>query len=1277
VSGTGRYIAVFKDDTSHERLLEIVELLKTSEGCVVHLHMEVALKAIVLNLSDDALQMVLKFPETAYVEEEGISYAANSGDGEGEDRGLWYQHRIDQLPGDGRGVDVYILDSGIRFQHREFGRRAKYGGYDAVDQYEYLQGTKGYVPLRGKDCHGHGTAVASLVGGITFGKATEANLFSVRVLRCDTTAPWSIVLDGLDYIAEIIPKRGQNAVVVLALSGSNLNSMNEAINNLNGLGVLVVAAAGNDGTDACQTSPASSPNVITVGSTDRQDNIASFSNYGPCVDLFAPGEDILAANNECDSCTGTMSGTTLSAALTAGLVAAYTSQIHFTPALMKERILYQCLLNAINFTSLPPNAQEQTPNRLLKRGCGGEIIVYLDEQGVLNSPEFPEDYLSNLRCKWKLVAERDCDYIEIDFTHITLEEYYDTLTVCLKDSCREDEKIVLTGDYGLPDCLLQSEGQNMTIEMFTDGSKQAPGFRATHIAIDGARKSLNKCTPVSDSSILLEAFSAANSVGGRFWMQKSWNEFFAGRKYGINVAVIDEVNGSVIATENFNQAKGQSNTLGIFIEKLPAGRIVCVAISDNGIYQLNDYAKRQLRWLGSSRINYLTRSDSWALIGVKGSHVPHQQAIEMSGTFSAQVSARVHLKSSYQQFFEITAESAGLRSDNYATITLNGTVVDIPYVGHDRGMHVMVVNEVTGMIVHRQVFDTSAESGAFSSSHQFVELIQALPEGRLVAIAIKEEAMAHMSDAAKQACESIGSALIQQVQPGNSWAIVGRKGARNGSVPEAMKYSEISRAKYVPVKTDEEGILCPILLQSSENNGVGSSIIVNETRISHVSSTTSGNLAVLVKLDECAVEKNISFISSNDLFNFIKPIPPGRTVVVNWAYGHGLNEHGTAALEAIGSARIRGLAYGKAWAIIGKKGVSIGTIVEDSSYTHHKGKALGTAVKIGRLPGSVTVQSAGSSTGDYGNIIVNGSTIFTMSPLYECGLNVVVFEGDTMKIRSVHTFNMTASNTSQDIEEFVKLTTRLPNDTVVALASNNAGDLNKTEEVRVAIEDLGSKYINQTTEGGCWALLGRKGASRGEVSEAVSNHGPVEIVSHAMPTPSKDCSIFIETTGTGEGGGLKVNISGHYNESLTSSQGVTIAIVKEESCELESIATYSTWYHKQNRALLLSLISKLPMGRTVLASIYASSGYPRYSYFESFKIAMELIGSSQFRRALYRDTWAIIGRKGAPMGSVPESLITYTGGVSHPVVSLSGNIKLEKDKLTFCENKLYPLHCLE
>ena len=86
-------------------------------------------------------------------------------------------------------MDVYILDTGIMFQHKEFGNRAKYAGYDPVDQYECAQETEDYIPFHGADCHGHGKAVASLVGSKTYGKAKKANLYSVRVLRCDTTAP--------------------------------------------------------------------------------------------------------------------------------------------------------------------------------------------------------------------------------------------------------------------------------------------------------------------------------------------------------------------------------------------------------------------------------------------------------------------------------------------------------------------------------------------------------------------------------------------------------------------------------------------------------------------------------------------------------------------------------------------------------------------------------------------------------------------------------------------------------------------------------------------------------------------------------------------------------------------------------------------------------------------------------------------------------------------------------------------------------------------------------
>ena len=263
---------------------------------------------------------------------------------------------------------MYILDTGIRFDHQEFEYRAKYGGYDAVDNYEYGLGAEDYVPMHGADCHGHGTAVASLVGGRIYGKAKKANLYSVRVLRCDTTAPSYVILDGLNFVAEVVSKRGQNAVVVLALSGSPSTAINQLIATLNGRNVMIITAAGNDGIDACEKTPASSPYAITVGATDRDDNIAVKSNYGPCVDLFAPGEGILAASNECDSCTNKLSGSTMSAAITAGVVTAYFSQFpHFTPLLMRERLLYMSIPGVINLSSIPKEMRSKTPNQLLNR----------------------------------------------------------------------------------------------------------------------------------------------------------------------------------------------------------------------------------------------------------------------------------------------------------------------------------------------------------------------------------------------------------------------------------------------------------------------------------------------------------------------------------------------------------------------------------------------------------------------------------------------------------------------------------------------------------------------------------------------------------------------------------------------------------------------------------------------------------------------------------------------------------------------------------------------
>ena len=312
-----------------------------------------------------------------YIEEEAITYAAGTGS-DSNDTYPWHLDRIDQLsplldysydplPGQGEGVDVYILDTGIRFQHEEFGVRAKYAGYDPVDNYEYKQGRDDYVPQHGADCNGHGTAVAGVVGGVMYGTARKANLYSVRVLRCDNSAPFSVILDGLDFIAEVIPKQSQSAVVLLPLAGSRSIVINDAIESLYNQGVVVITAAGNGGVDACLKSPASSPYAITVGATDRQDVITSTSNYGHCVDLLAPGEDIPTASNQCDPCDEVTSGSTLSAGITAGVAATYLSQLpHLTPAQIRDKILHQSITDVIDFSILPED--HQTPNILLNIG---------------------------------------------------------------------------------------------------------------------------------------------------------------------------------------------------------------------------------------------------------------------------------------------------------------------------------------------------------------------------------------------------------------------------------------------------------------------------------------------------------------------------------------------------------------------------------------------------------------------------------------------------------------------------------------------------------------------------------------------------------------------------------------------------------------------------------------------------------------------------------------------------------------------------------------------
>ena len=266
----------------------------------------------------------------------------------------------------GKGVDIYILDTGISFAHKDFEHRAKFSGYDPVDSFS-SQGK----PRKGRDCHGHGTHVASLAGGKSFGAAKHATLYSVRVLQCNNAAPWSVVLDGLDHVAEMVMKRKRPSVVSLSLGGGFYNSVNTAVEALEKMGVVVVVAAGNEKTDACSRSPAGSPAVISVAATDA-DNHAYWTdssygtNYGSCISLFAPGKSVIGANFSCDNCTRYLSGTSQAAPLVSGVAAILLQKAPMLlPSEVKQRILNLSLVDAVNLTVLPDEFRQQTANRLL------------------------------------------------------------------------------------------------------------------------------------------------------------------------------------------------------------------------------------------------------------------------------------------------------------------------------------------------------------------------------------------------------------------------------------------------------------------------------------------------------------------------------------------------------------------------------------------------------------------------------------------------------------------------------------------------------------------------------------------------------------------------------------------------------------------------------------------------------------------------------------------------------------------------------------------------
>jgi subtilisin family serine protease len=270
----------------------------------------------------------------------------------------WNLDRIDQrsLPLNGvynpagtpgTGVRAYVIDTGIYTAHTQFGGRAS-NVYDATGG-------------NGVDCNGHGTHVAGIIGATAYGVANQVRLHGVRVLNCTGSGTTSGVIAGVDWVRV---NRVNPAVANMSVGGGFSSALNTAVNNLASSGVFVSVGAGGDNGDACSVSPASAALAMTVAASTSTDARASYTNYGSCVDIYAPGSSIISTWHTSTTATNTLSGTSMAAPHAAGVAARYKATYgDAATATVDAWIKNRATLNVIS------GNPTGTPNRLLYIGA--------------------------------------------------------------------------------------------------------------------------------------------------------------------------------------------------------------------------------------------------------------------------------------------------------------------------------------------------------------------------------------------------------------------------------------------------------------------------------------------------------------------------------------------------------------------------------------------------------------------------------------------------------------------------------------------------------------------------------------------------------------------------------------------------------------------------------------------------------------------------------------------------------------------------------------------
>ena len=361
----GSYIVVLKSDTarstterSSQRPLvaAVAQDLSRAHGGAVRDVFQYAIKGFAAQLTGDQAAALANDPRVDYVEADQVFHTLAT-----QTPATWGLDRVDQrdLPLNntynynqtGQGVHAYIVDTGVRASHQEFAGRMG-NGFTAVND---GNGTN--------DCNGHGTHVAGTTGGTTYGLAKQATLHAVRVLSCSGSGSNAGVIAGVDWVTQ---NHVKPAVANMSLGGGISTALDQAVANSISAGVSYAIAAGNSNANACNASPARVASANTVGATTTTDARSSFSNFGTCVDIFAPGSNITSSWSTGDTATNTISGTSMASPHVAGALALYLqTNPTASPATATQALINNSTPNKVT------NPGTGSPNRLLYSLFGG------------------------------------------------------------------------------------------------------------------------------------------------------------------------------------------------------------------------------------------------------------------------------------------------------------------------------------------------------------------------------------------------------------------------------------------------------------------------------------------------------------------------------------------------------------------------------------------------------------------------------------------------------------------------------------------------------------------------------------------------------------------------------------------------------------------------------------------------------------------------------------------------------------------------------------------